>query len=400
MSNHQLIEADEGIITMAKNSNGSILVFTLMIVMLVIAVSEQLIRTRIIGSAFSQTMLQKEQAKLLALSGINYARALLEVDTEPSEKSPDEKEKSTDPEKKEDTWQQKLLHKLLPHFHRWNTFELTEEEDGIEGTIKLCISPESGKININEAFDFKQGTFKKEYDSLLKGLAISGHLAPGKIYEALTEYLKGRKRKLDDISELCAIDALRTLDIFYDPPHMPTGKDPSEPNFTIKLADLFTTWGKNEQINPLFLSDSLCAVLSLRRPHADDALAKKEDFDTLISNFNDAGGEIGDEEWTAMQPLYEEKPKVLEEIKRLFSKQFGTPIYSVLSCGKIGDVEQRVLAILRQEKKKLPEEKKTGKESATPSDKDKQDNKQDDKTSRDSKKSSKIIYKVVKVYYL
>ncbi len=384
---------------MKHHKAGSILIFSLMILSLVAVVSERLIRSRLIGSSFAQMMMKKELATLLAMSGLNIAQALVEIDKKPkkdiAKMSLKEKEKE-----KQESWEQNYLKKILPYLNRWRNFELTEEQDGIDGEIKLCIVAEHGKININEAFDFKKGSFKKEYEFLLKGLEIKGKMPAGQLFTKIGDYLKKRKRKLDDITELSSVDGLEKLGMFYEPPIIPIGeKEKSKSNVDIKLADIFTTWSSGELINPFFLSDGLCSLLMIRRPQHDDPQTMKEAFDSVINSWKTKE----EDPWKLLEPIYNEKPKLLKEINRLFSKQFGTPVYSVVSCGKIGDVEQRVIAFLVKEiqkKKNDQDVHETNKNEKVASKQKEQGNDDPQTSGKKEHKSSIESFKVVKIYWL
>ena len=47
----------------------------------------------------------------------------------------------------------------MPTLNRWQTFELTEEIDGLDGEIKLCITCEDGKLDLNQWYDFNKKKF-------------------------------------------------------------------------------------------------------------------------------------------------------------------------------------------------------------------------------------------------
>ncbi|MFH1644645.1 MAG: hypothetical protein ABIA74_05755 [bacterium] len=373
-----------------SKKSGTVLIFTLLILSVILILTQQLVRSVLVGTTFDKTMIQKEQAQVLALSGINLAIAQL-TEKQPVDKSsvqtaPTQGIKA-DPNENTKRW----LAKILPNLNRWQTFELKEDFDGIDGKVKICISSENGKININNAFDFKKGEFKKDYDFLLKGLEIKGKLPAGQIYNKLSEFFKKRDRKFDDITEILNVSDLDVLNIFYEPPRDPMPKKRSQENTEISLQDLFTIWTEGEKIEPLFLSDSMCAVLNIRRPLADDADKLKDNFAKVVEAFKKDLGKNWDASWDFLLPIYEKKPKFLDNIKNILSQEFGPKVYSVISCGIVGDVQSKLLAILKLEKKT---ESKNKQENKT---------KPPQQTSANEKavqETSKEQFKVIRIYWL
>jgi len=98
----------------------------------------QLVRHVFTHSKYVRSQINQEQAKLLATSGITIALSGLTEKT------------------------------LLPHLNRWQTFHLTKDIDGVDGTIYICISSEDGKLNINKAFDFDKNEIKQAYNSIIR----------------------------------------------------------------------------------------------------------------------------------------------------------------------------------------------------------------------------------------
>jgi len=376
MKGHKLIPAKQA----------SVIVYTLMVLSVVIMLTQQLIRSVYIGSGFIQTMIDREKAQTLALSGVNVAIATLSLADDEEEK----KEKPTDEKEQRDPTKRFML-AVLPHLNRWQEFPLREAVDGIDGSIRLCISCEQGKININEAFDFKKMEFKKEYDALLKALEIRGRLPAGELAVRITEYFKRRRRKLNEISELQTIPGLETLDIFYRPPYKASKGKKAEPNTELTLQDIFTLWSYDDKVDLLWLSDSLCAILNLRRPLADDVHTRQDSFKTFVQNFKKENAADWDQNWKSVEMLYGPKPKMFAGFKNIFSKEFGPEVFSVLSCGQVGNVEQYVLAVIRKED--LAEDATDKQKEQTP----------EDKTSEkkvDSPKKAKKMFRLLRVYWL
>jgi len=396
---------------MKKQRSGSVLIITLMMLSAIVLLTEKLITSVRVGSLFTKTMVYREHAEMLALGGINLAITQLTVDmTDKEDKKgskPEEKEEETGEEKSEKSEgkgakkkdSKKYVAKLLPSLNRWQEFKLQESVDGIDGLIKMCITCENGKININEAFDFKKQEFKKDISSLLKKLEISGMLAPGELFTRFTEYFKKRNRKLDDITELSEIPGINKLDIFYNPPEKAEKKGKkSEPNKIIALQDLFTIWTDEGTINPLWFSDAVCAIFGLRRPLADDPRLRQESFKQFLGMFKENMTSDWEANWKTLEPLYEEKPKILPEIKNLFSKEFWPKVFSVLSYGKVGHVEQAVLAIVKEVEEAPDTADKEEKKGENEAEKEKEAVGAESKDKKPGE--SKKFFKILRIYWI
>lgn len=373
---------------MIKRRTGSVVLFSLMFLSIILLLTQQLIRGVFVGANFTRIMVDREQAEILALSGVNIAMAQLRMDDDKGASKKEDTTTSKDKEKKDEA--KLLLQRVLPYLNRWQDFVLQEKLDGIDGLIRVCITCESGKININEAFDFKKMEFKREFALLLKGLEIRGRLPAGEMFKRLVEFFKKRKRKLDDISELHQIIGFEKLDIFYRPPELLKKGKKGTTNPHITLQDIFTIWSPSNKIDPLWLSDALCAVFSLRRPLATDSTSGKGRFEKFIKTFKKEMAGDWYTNWKVLEILYDQKPKIIPEIKSLFTKEFGPKVFSVLSCGKVGQVEQYVLAVIREETKK---------EEATDQTETKREEEKKEQKTEGQKKPEKF-FRLLRVYWL
>ena len=337
-----------------KNSQGSIVVFSLLILSIMIILTQQLLKSVYVSSSFIRTMVDRERAEAIAIGGVNIAIELLrlqvldEEDKNNNSSAQAELNKKKGDKENKDSGVKTFLKQVLPYLNRWRSFTLEEEKEGIAGELKFCISCENGKININKIFDFKKEEFKKEYGDMLKKLAIRGTLVANEIHDRLQEFFKKRKKPITDISELYEAEGINVLDIMYRPPELPVNKkDKSQPNANLALQDIFTVWTDDEFLEPMVFSDGLCAIMGLRRPLADDVEKIKDRFEQVIDNFEANWGSNWNENWRFLQVLYDEKPSLVKNLGSIFSKQFGPTVYSVLSSGKVGDVEQRLLAVVK-----------------------------------------------------
>ena len=382
---------------MHKKQPGFILIFAFVFLALITLLTEQLLRGVFVGTSFIKAMHEREHAKLAVYSGLNLALAQLSehdytLDSQATTPA------GTAPVKKTDgnqTEVQLFLQNILPHLNRWQVFDLDEKKDSAAMHIKICISCEDGKININEVFDFDKQVMRPEASSLIKGLEIRGKVAAGAIYTKLEEFFIQRKKKVHDISEFYEISEFKELDIFYRPPEIPAKKtDKYEANKTVALQDIFTIWSSG-QLDAMMLSDGMCTLLGLRRPLANDAQLLKDKFKQLITTFDPAVYANQDELWKILEPIYLQKPRILADMQGLFSKQFGPAVYSVLSYGRVGSVEQRLLAIVKKVSGADLDVQDTSNTTTAPDIKTVQNNLADK-----SKEQKKSVFRVVRLYWL
>lgn len=369
---------------MFKKSQASILIFTLLMLSVLTVLTQQLVRSVLINYSFSTHQLNSVKAKQLALGGVNLAISQL-LDDNKSKENSSFLDKNVD---KPNNKFRDFLSRVLPNINRWQIFKLNEKTDFIDGEVGFCISCENGKININNAFDFKKEEFKKDYQNILKGLEIKGKLKAGQILKELTEYFKKTKKPLNDISELVNVKGLENISIFYDPPRQFVGKGKNKPNDEIYLQDLFSTWNENSDLEFLFLSDSLLNIFGLRRPLADDSLKFKDKFKSLINSINKDYPKFIKDDWNKFYPIYGKKSKQLALFESLLSKEFGSKVYSVLSYGKVNGVEERLLAVLVEVEKKR--EKESKKDSA----------KEQILAKKQEEESSNQTFQIVRMYWI
>lgn len=334
-----------------RYKKASILVFTLLFLSIITILTQQLVRSVLIGYSFSSSQIFAQQARELALGGIQLAIAQLKFDKNVK--------MNEDKEKTEDEIFKCFLSSVLPNINRWQEFNLKEEFDGIDGQVKFCISCEDGKININKAFDFNKNEFKENYKKLFAGLKIDGKLKEGEIEKKLTEFFKKRKKPLDDISELSNVSGLEKINIFYDPPLNNLDKKKLKANSSIYLQDLFTIWSEKEELQFLFLSDSLLAILGLRRPLASDAVELKDKFKLFINSFTKDWLKNLETNWNNFIPIYGSDIKILKLSEKILAKEFVPKVYSVLSCGKVKNIEQKLLVVLQEVEVGKKEEEST-----------------------------------------
>jgi hypothetical protein len=241
----------------ANSKSGFIIPLTLMILSIsIMIVSYIYIRTSVF-IPYIDVMAKREQAKMLALGGVNIAlEQMLKKDKDgPSINSGRMESKKTDTpdsgranaensrSQKPDPAKQ-LLKNTLPALNRMQTFALKEEVDGLKGEIQIMISCEAGKIPINDVWDFEAQKFieledgasgqnvviqpggkkldKKTWKDILQELfkRIETQTGGKKLLEAFEKFLKSRQYKVNDVTELLTIKEFEVFkhSVWYEAP--------------------------------------------------------------------------------------------------------------------------------------------------------------------------------------
>jgi hypothetical protein len=385
-----------------------------MMILLFATISEQLFRGTIVGTQFIKTMIDREHAEMLALSGIKIAMVQLKQFRDPILK--------TGETENEELNIRSFIHFLIAFCSHWETFTLGEKELNVpqdtvpkDCYVKICITCEEGKVNINKAFDFVKGDFKAQYQPLIKELlksddevekasaakgAGSGPVAEPADYKEIKDFLKRRYddqsgEKLYDLSQLISVLKQTKIPLFYNPPEL-TPKDTDKAQLTPKdtnkaqgfgnyaLSDIFTIWTndgtEDGSVDPILLSDGIRQKLGLRRPSSWDSSFYQKDLITFATSF-DPGWAIIDDKKNPKKPYkYEElknilnllyakktqkndpipglsKDQILDSVYadgKIMPQKLYPQTYSVISHGKYNRVTQKLLAIIKEVEESLP----------------------------------------------
>lgn len=378
---------------MMQHKSGSVLLMALVMMTLITVLTQQLVRSVFVGTLFDKAMVQREQVEMLALSGVNIAIAqLTHHEYDKQEKQPEtgaDAGKSVEGEK-----QKKFLNTILPFMNRWQKFDLTQEREGCTGTIKVCLCAEEGKINLNELFDFEKGEFAKPFDKLISSITVGSDKDKLDLLRLLTEFFKKRKKKLEDISQLTAIRELKSVDLFYTPvdgvltPEEKKKQDEELKTRPLALADLFTVSSGKKTLNPLYLSDGLCALLGFGRvqPYTDEE-KMKESFKNWTERFDPKWASEWPSNLNHLEQIYTTVPNDVNDVKEILAREIEPTVYSVLSFGIANGVEQKLLALIERTQVPLKEN-------------DKADVKRESSDKKEQKNGTAITYKIVKLYWI
>lgn len=342
-----------------RNKSGFILPLTLSIIGLAIALVTYLVNN---GRAFTpaaKMMIEREQARMLARSGIEIAMSQLSIPDKKEEpkKAPEEAAKegakaTAAPESKEGKQEETLFSFIVPRMNVWQTFPLKRAVEGLQGEIGICLMSEEGKLDLNELYDPAKGELvDTSLSTVIDGFfqrieKLSGRIDLRKAFE---KFLKERKRKLDDVTELLVIKEFEGFKdtIFYEPPEKNVPQEAKKP---IYLTDIFTIWSGKKTVQPWLLSEAMRNILDL--PSAQNmAMEEKKKImgeiaKTVPSSLTWPDG------WNKYLKVWYRKefdalPKGFEKI---LDTKFEASTFSVICYGKVGKTTQKAFAILERVK--------------------------------------------------
>lgn len=350
---------------MCHKKNGYILILSLMIIALAVTLVTYIFYVGSVQMPYSHTMINREKAKLLALSGLQIAIAKLsqEVEIKEESKKPNSSEspgKQAENKKAEptplDQAAQKLIKEIVPTLNRWQTFALKQEYDGIDGIIKICMGCESGKLDLNAWYDFEKHIFKgdKAKQEIIKKLITEFFKRIGKedLYAEFEKFLKARQYRLDDVTELLRASGFIAFKdaIFYPGPVKE--KEEEKDKIPVYLTDIFTVWSGKQTVEPWLLSHSMCGLVGVKQTTTVDVESRKKAVEQVIKDVKI------DAQWATdwkklLSPLYGVELSALpKSIELIFDTKFEPKIFSVLSYGIVGEVTQKMLAILERNEEK------------------------------------------------
>jgi len=336
-------------------NQGYILVFTLLIIALSVFVGTYIASRASIFFPLSNTLVEREKAYQLAMSGVSFAMSQLSVAPKPKSEA-EKKDQAAAKPNAQGTESVTLLQTLLPALNRFQTIRLTQKNDGVEGIISWAITSEEGKININGIFDFKKKKFvgqdapTGDYSKLMQELFGSMGSNGPEMYQAFATFLKQQKGPINDVTQLFELKEFAQFKnkLFYQPP---TNQPESDKKTTrpLYLTDIFTTFSAHPTgIYPWVFSDSVAGLLGLKRAQFGDIKQRKKDVSNWLKKFKFNSQWKTD--WNPiMAPLYDREFSTLPKgIETLLQNGFGLKFFSVLSYGTVGRITQKILALLER----------------------------------------------------
>jgi hypothetical protein len=295
-----------------------------------------MINKTITFSRFTHLVTDREQAKLLAESGIAIAMSELMVTAT-------------------GTGITAQLTTQLPILNTWQTFTFTQNSDGFDGKCQLYISCEEGKIDLNSLYDYQKKSWRKE-EAKLGGLPSKNPpFDAKKIITLLGDKLKesfGGKNPVEILDQIFKehgkIEDLSVILSAKDssPAKMrlfPQPQDKGSEKPTMAISDIFTVFTRKKDIQPLMLSSSIIQALGFKIPQRN-----KESLDFIKKIKPSMQWEVS---WNdTLASWYGiEYSNIMPELRALFASSFEGKIFSVVSYGTIGTFTQKLCVIIQQE---------------------------------------------------
>jgi len=336
------------------NGSGYILLTSVMIIAMCTTIVSFVVISSSTYSPFARTIIARERAKLLAFAGIECARSQLMF---PLEKEKGKADKEKKPDEQEQAWN--LLATILPHLNRWQTVEMKEKIDGVNGSIQLCIMCEDGKLNINELYDFNthkfigEGDPKKDAKKLFQDIfaRIKEQTGGIDLFDPFEKFLKERQYKVRDITQLLSVKQFAVLKdkLFYKP--LDSDKKERGAKHSIYLTDLFTLWSEQNGIEPWLLSHSMEVVAGFKGALDVDQTGWQEKVEQSLKQFRMKAQWSTD--WNSqLASLYGvEFNSIPPRIAARFDSLFAPRYFSVRTRATVGGVTQELYAIMKRTKK-------------------------------------------------
>lgn len=337
-----------------KSKPGFILISTfLMLTVALLAVTRMYYKGSMYN-LFIPVVVQRDQAKRLALSGVHIAIAQLSLHDSQliplkGENNKDEQDKQQQPEQR----RKDLLKTMLHVLNNRQVFLLEELKDGVDGEIGICITSEDGKIPLQALIDYKKREFiktdKLDGTEILKFVSekLKTIASDVDFIECFTRYIKNMPEQMTDIGQLLTIKEFKPFarSFFYEPLFNQEGQEEKK---TIYLADLFTIWNQSATIDPLVLSPSVRFILGCEYPSGKTDI-ESEQIQMVAEKFPFSYASWQKDWDTYLKPIYKQEYKTIAPaFLPLLSGKFEPRVFSVLSYGKIGRIKQKLLAIIER----------------------------------------------------
>ncbi len=351
---------------LSRKSDGFIMIVTLMMLALGVVIVTFMASRTSTYVPYVYNRLERSQAIELAMGGIQLAMSQLanadiveKVDKQDGSSQPQAQQPQQNQQQQSQGGQQKpqvqqlssagqraqaMLNNLMPILNTWQQFSFKEDRDGVDGEIKICIMSESGKINLNELYDFDKHALKGDQNAqveisqwLKEILAKIAKLASmPDLFEPLMTEFKNRTTKFRDPTELLLVQEFSSFrsNLFFDP-----AKSQDKLLF---LTDIFTVWSRERTLDPWLLSESVKSLLGVEGGKAP------EDIDSRVKAFKGAYTWPGD--WaTLFGKAYKKEWNALPKgTSAVMATRFDPKVFSVLVSGTVGETEQRLYAIIER----------------------------------------------------
>lgn len=333
----------------SRNKSGFILPLTISILGLAIALVTYMVNNGRAFTPVTKMMIEREQARMLARSGIEIAMSQLSM---PDKKEDQGAKKDAVLEKKDVKQEESLFSYIMPRMNVWQLFPLKQSIEGLQGEIGICVMSENGKLDLNTLYDMSKGELADSansgiIDGLFKGLEKS--IDRTELRKAFEEKIKERKRKWDDVSELLTIKGFDAFQdrLFYEPPVKDGSKEKKQ---TLYLTDVFTLWSGKKTVQPWVFSEGVRNLLDLPSAESMAIEEKKKIIAEIVKTMPESLA--WPDGWNKYLKLWYKKDfaALPKGVDSMLDTKFEPTVFSVVCYGKVGKTIQKAFAILERAK--------------------------------------------------
>lgn len=318
------------------NKNGFIFIYVLLLSFIILSIGTYVFNKGIILTPFVRASSNEQKLRALVLGVVQQCVVQLAIP-----KQDDTQQKKEEPQKINTTAIDFEL--FFPLINRWQEYELREKIEGIDANVSICFICEEGKFNLNNFFDFKEKSLKKEspideLSKMLEMFQIKG------FKDQLEQFFKKRSKPLDDVTELLQDDYFQKhfgKRIFYIP------SKESDEKKEIYLLDLFTLYNPNVQLNPFFLSDSVTQLFEFRRAATQPLEERKKHIESVKKELKESFS-FADDWKKFIQPMYQ---KPIGRFVPFFKKTISCNFFSAVCRVKIGQRSETVFVIFSRKER-------------------------------------------------
>jgi hypothetical protein len=334
--------------------SGFILVFALILTSLAVFLITFIASRSMLFLPYTQFMIQQQKATVLALGGIQLGLSQIAQEKKEDQTQPATQSNQSPAPAKNDS--NDILMTVLPIINRWQIIKLTEKVEGIDGEIKLCITCEDGKFNINELYDFTKHEFVTSANPAIDAKKVMQEICTrieqkmgGKnLFAGFEKFLKERQYRVNDVTELLTIKEFEIFKnaVFEEPLHKEVNKQQKSP--ALVLTDLFTVWSRKKTIDPWLLTNTTSRIFGLRSvDQTDEQVRKKTVQEVVKSAKNQYNWAI---DWAQfMRPFYEKEYSALPaHIGSMLSTSVKPQSFSIAAHATVGQNTVRLLAIVER----------------------------------------------------
>ncbi len=328
---------------------------TLIFVCAIVAITSFIYVLAAMYVPYQRTFIAQEKAYQLAMGGVQIACSQLARTFE--SESPSKSIGSPLPANASPLPEAQQYAHILSSLDMWQTITLNRPSDHISGQIKICITPEDGKININQIYDFSRHLFA-DFGSIKGGWRnammdmfkrIEKNTGASALFAPFEHFLKQHSGQLNDLTELLAIPEFSVFSnqLFYKPAIQKNSSNESKQKKTLYLTDLFTIHTSKKLISPWLFSSSLLELFDLSR---NNVIGKTPDL--LLANelkeFKKSGL-IGDLWSKIFTKIYGKGLQSLpKNIESVLDTIFEPQLFCIYVHGLFGTVTQQICVIVER----------------------------------------------------